>query len=170
EEGNDRGEAVGGAETAAGEPHAFLWTRGQGMGDLATSGAGASMALAINNHTAIVGGGGHAFLWTEQRGPVDLGTLGGRTSCANDINDAGCIVGVSQTAATDPRGLPVTRAFLRTPDGGMLDLGTLGGEHSSAAAVSEVVDGTVWVAGHSHAAAARIRAVLWAVRLGQDQP
>src|SRR5438132_2269089 len=83
--------------------------------------------------------------------------------CSSDL-------GVSQTAATDPRGLPVTRAFLRTPDGGMLDLGTLGGEHSSAAAVSEVVDGTVWVAGHSHDAAARIRAVLWAVRLGQDQP
>src|SRR2546427_526676 len=167
---NDRAEVVGFAETPGGQPRAFLWTVGEGMRDLGTLGASASMALAINNHTAIVGGSGHAFLWTEQLGTVDLGTLGGRTSCANDINDAGCIVGVSQTAATDPRGLPVTRAFLRTPDGGMLDLGTLGGEHSSAAAVSEVVDGTVWVAGHSHDAAARIRAVLWAVRLGQDQP
>ncbi len=163
---NDRGEVVGFAETPAGEPHPFLWTSAHGMRDLGTSGAGASMALAINNHTAIVGGGGHAFLWTEQRGTVDLGTLGGRTSCANDINDVGCVVGVSQTAATDARGLPVTRAFLRTADGRMLDLGTLGGEHSAAAAVSEEVDGTLWIVGHSHDAAARVRAVLWAVRLG----
>src|SRR2546430_4920176 len=140
---NDRAEVVGFAETPGGQPRAFLWTVGEGMRDLGTLGASASMALAINNHTAIVGGSGHAFLWTEQLGTVDLGTLDRKSTRPNDINDAGCIVGVSQTAATDPRGLPVTRAFLRTPDGGMLDLGTLGGEHSSAAAVSEVVDGTV---------------------------
>jgi len=163
---NDRGEVVGFAETAAGQPHAFLWTATNGMRDLGALGTAASMALAINNHTAIVGGSGHAFLWTERLGTVDLGTLGGRTSCAHDINDAGCVVGVSQTATTDGRGLPVTRAFLRTPDGQMLDLGTLGGEHSAAVAVSEPVDGAVWVVGHSHDAAARTRAVLWSVRLG----
>jgi probable HAF family extracellular repeat protein len=163
---NDRTEVVGFAETTAGQPHAFLWTASDGMRDLGTLGASASMALALNNRTAIVGGSGRAFLWTEQLGAVDLGTLGGRTSCASDINDAGCIVGVSQTGGTDARGLPVTRAFLRTPDGRMLDLGTLGGEHSSAAALSEEVGGTLWIAGHSHDAAARVRAVLWAVRLG----
>jgi hypothetical protein len=47
----------------------------------------------------------------------------------------------------------------------MLDLGTLGGEHSSAAAVAEEVDGTLLIAGHSHDDAARVRAVLWLVRL-----
>jgi len=87
------------------------------------------------------------------------------TSCANDVNDAGCIVGVSQTAETDRRGQPATRAFLRTPDGRLLDLGTLGGEHSSAAAIAEEVDGTLLIVGHSHDDAARVRAVLWIVRL-----
>ena len=163
---NDRTEVVGFAETTAGQPHAFLWTASDGMRDLGTLGASASMALALNNRTAIVGGSGRALIWTEQLGTVDLGTLGGRTSCASDINDAGCIVGVSQTGGIDARGLPITRAFLRTPDGRMLDLGTLGGEHSSAAALSEEVGGTLWIAGHSHDAAARMRAVLWAVRLG----
>ena len=142
------------------------------MVDLGTLGGATSIAHDVNDRGEVVGfaetpaGEPHAFLWTEQLGIVDLGTLGGRTSCANDINDVGCVVGVSQTAATDARGLPVTRAFLRTADGRMLDLGTLGGEHSAAAAVSEEVDGTLWIVGHSHDAAARVRAVLWAVRLG----
>ena len=97
---------------------------------------------------------------------VDLGTLGGRTSCANDVNDRGCIVGVSQTGGTDRRGQPITHAFLRTQDGGMLDLGTLGGEHSAAVAVSDEKGGILWIAGHSHDASARMRAALWAVRVG----
>src|SRR5204862_8184566 len=62
---NDRGEVVGFAETAAGQPHAFLWTATAGMRDLGALGTAASMALAINNHTAIVGGSGHAFLRAE---------------------------------------------------------------------------------------------------------
>ena len=170
---NDGGEVVGLAATPSGVPHAFLWTATDGMRDLGSLGAAASMALGINNRREVVGGSGHAFLWTEQRGMVDLGTLGGRTSCANDVNDSGYIVGVSQTGETDRRGLPVTHAFLRLPDGTMQDLGTLGdvgrggggGEHSSAAAISDEVDGTLWIAGHSHDSDARIRAVVWAVRL-----
>src|SRR3989442_12467363 len=98
---------------------------------------------------------------------VDLGTLGGRTSCPNDVNDLGYIVGVSQTDRTDAGGLPLTRAFLRMPDGSLLDLGTLGGNHSSAAAISEEAGGVLRIAGHSHDAAAAVRAVLWTVRLGE---
>jgi probable HAF family extracellular repeat protein len=162
---NDRGEVVGFAETRAGEPHAVLWTAGHGPRDLGTLGRPVSMGLAINNRGAVVGGSGHAFLWTDAAGLVDLGTLGGVTSCANDVNDSGFVVGVSQTAETDRRGQPVTRAFLRIPDGRMLDLGTLGGEHSSAAAISEEVDGALLIVGHSHDDAARVRAVLWMVRL-----
>ena len=163
---NDRGEVVGLAETTAGQPRAFLWTATDGMRDLGALGAAPSMALGINNRTEVVGGSGHAFLWTERAGMVDLGTLGGRTSCANAVNDLGCVAGVSQTGATDRRGLPVTHAFLRTPDGTLLDLGTLGGEHSAAAAVSEESGGTLWIAGHSHDAGAAVRAVLWSVDLG----
>jgi len=162
---NDRGEIVGFAETATGQAHAVLWTATHGPRDLGTLGGPVSMGLAINNRGEVVGGSGHAFLWTEQAGIVDLGTLGGVTSCANDVNDAGCIVGVSQTAETDRRGQPATRAFLRTPDGRLLDLGTLGGEHSSAAAIAEEVDGTLLIVGHSHDDTARVRAVLWIVRL-----
>src|SRR5438128_1115092 len=172
---NDGGEVVGLAATPSGVPHAFLWTATDGMRDLGSLGAAASMALGINNRREVVGGSGRAFLWTERTGMVDLGTLGGRTSCANDVNDSGYIVGVSQTGETDRRGLPVTHAFLRLPDGTMQDLGTLGdvgrggggggGEHSPAAAISDEVDGTLWIAGHSHDSDARIRAVVWAVRL-----
>ena len=162
---NDAGAVVGLAETSSRQPHAFLWTAADGMRDLGALGAAPSIALGINNRAEVVGGSGHAFLWTDKTGMVDLGTLGGRTSCANDVNDLGCIVGVSQTAATDARGFPVTRAFLRTPDGRMLALGTLGGEHSSAAAISEDDGGVVRIAGHSHDAAGAVRAVVWTVRL-----
>src|SRR6266699_2204680 len=162
---NDRGEAVGLAETETGAPRAFVWTATDGMRDLGTLGA-ASMALGINDRTEVVGGSGHAFLWTARGSMVDLGTLGGRTSCANAINEAGCIVGASQTGETDTRGLPVTHAFLRTPQGGMLDLGTLGGAHSAAVALTDEEGGTLWITGHSHDASGRMRAVLWAVRLG----
>lgn len=162
---NDQGEVVGLAETSGGQAHAFVWTARGGMRDLGTLGATVSMALGINNRSEIVGGSSRAFVWTERGGMVDLGTLGGRTSCANDVNDDGCIVGVSQTGETDRRGASVTHAFLRTSEGRMVDLGTLGGEHSSAAAIAEEEGGAVWIAGHSHDAAARICAVLWAVRL-----
>src|SRR5439155_24559439 len=43
---NDRAEVVGFAETPGGQPRAFLWTVGEGMRDLGTLGASASMALA----------------------------------------------------------------------------------------------------------------------------
>jgi len=163
---NDAGAAVGLTETRTGQPHAFLWTAVDGMRDLGALGAAPSIALGINNRAEVVGGSGHAFLWTARGGLVDLGTLGGRTSCANAINEAGCIVGASQTRETDARGLPVTHAFLRTPEGGMLDLGTLGGTHSAAVALTDEEGGTLWITGHSHDASGRMRAVLWAVRLG----
>src|SRR5205823_3121208 len=139
--------------------------------DLGTLGGNESEALAVNRpgqvagHSRVAGAPAkRAFFIPEPGRMVDLGTLGGATSIARDVNDRGEVVGFAETTAG--RGLPVTRAFLRTPDGQMLDLGTLGGEHSAAVAVSEPVDGALWVVGHSHDAAARTRAVLWSVRLG----
>src|SRR6266851_926729 len=169
---NRSGQVAGHSRVRGGSArHAFFLPEPGRMADLGSLGGATSIAHDVNDRGEVVGfaetatGQAHAVLWTDEAGMVDLGTLGGVTSCANDVNDAGCIVGVSQTAETDRRGQPATRAFLRTPDGRLLDLGTLGGEHSSAAAIAEEVDGTLLIVGHSHDDAARVRAVLWIVRL-----
>src|SRR5205823_1163243 len=184
---NDNGEIVGGGDTGFGDFHAYVLSAGTSF-DLGTLGGNESEALAVNRRGQVAGHSRsgaapakHAFVIAEPGTMIDLGTLGGATSIAHDLNDranainqAGCIVGASQTGDTDARGQPVTHAFLRTPDGGLLDLGTLGGEHSAALAVSEVIENVgaqhaaplLWIAGHSHDASARMRAALWAVRLG----
>src|SRR6266480_144484 len=43
---------------------------------------------------------------------------------------------------------------------------TPAGTHSAAVALTDEEGGTFWIAGHSHDASGRMRAVLWAVRLG----
>src|SRR5881396_2596804 len=43
---------------------------------------------------------------------------------------------------------------------------TLAGAHSAAVALTDEEGGTLWITGHSHDASGRMRAVLWAVRLG----
>jgi len=114
----------------------------------------------------VVGGAVTRSCGRTQAGMVDLGTLGGRTSCANDVNDLGCIVGVSQTDRTDARGLRSLARFSGCRTGALVDLGTLGGNQQLGAAISEEAGGVLRIAGHSHDAAAGVRAVLWTVRLG----
>jgi probable HAF family extracellular repeat protein len=51
---NERGEIVGGSNTATGELHSFLWTSASGMVDI-TPTARFSRAFAINNAGQVVG-------------------------------------------------------------------------------------------------------------------
>jgi probable HAF family extracellular repeat protein len=105
---NDLGEVAGGSQTADGNPHAFLWTKGTGMRDLGTLPGDffstAPCCQTINNKSQIVGfsipgplGSGRAFLW-QNNVMTDLNTLIPPNSpwylqAAQSINDAGEIVG-----------------------------------------------------------------------------
>ena len=103
---NDKGEVIGGANTADDQAfHAFLWKRGT-MTDLGTvAGDGCSFALSINSKGQVVGqsfecfgGAAHAFLW-EKGGPaIDLNTLvpagaGMTLTTATFIGEGGEITG-----------------------------------------------------------------------------
>jgi probable HAF family extracellular repeat protein len=93
---NDRGEAVGLTYPTW---HAALWREGTTV-DLGTLGGARSQAVAINEHSQIVGwsqtadGEQHAFLWEDGR-LVDLGAAAGAetSSTAVDINDRGQVLG-----------------------------------------------------------------------------
>ncbi|MCL5736797.1 MAG: hypothetical protein M1274_14670 [Actinobacteria bacterium] len=83
--------------TSYGPHYACLWERG--MVQILGSLGGNSVALAINNHSQIVGSSwtepgvtSHAFLW-ESGVMRDIGTLGGRFSEARDVNNVGQVVG-----------------------------------------------------------------------------
>ena len=98
---NNSSQVVGFAFTAAGMPHAFLWSRGD-MIDLGTLGGDQSVAYGINDAGEVVGysqdatGEFHAFVWTAKSGMVDLGTLpGGAISYAQQINVKGLTAGIA---------------------------------------------------------------------------
>jgi probable HAF family extracellular repeat protein len=115
---NDAREVVGAADTAAGQPHAFMFTvdaSGNVINrtDLGVLGGGYSYAYAINQNGAVVGTSDwRAFLW--QNGTLtDLDTVlpagsGWALHAAWAIDDTGRIAG-----AGTHNGQP--RAFLLTP-------------------------------------------------------
>jgi probable HAF family extracellular repeat protein len=100
---NRAGQAVGFADTADGDDHAFFYD-GKKMRDLGTLGGKISYASGMNNVGQVVGTAAladnyrRAFVYDAVHGMVNLGTLGGRSSAAVAINDAGTIVGASETA------------------------------------------------------------------------
>ena len=149
---NIAGKVVGGASTAGGQTHAFLWEGGP-MQDLGTFvGGNYSVATAINDVGQVIGtaytagGEEHAFFWDG--GPmIDLGTFGGPSSHAYDINDSGKVVGYATTATGEQH------AFL-WQGGVMKDLGTFGGSSSVAYAINAaglVVGGADTASGEMHA-------------------
>ncbi len=128
---------VGGAETADGKWHAFLWSEGA-MTDLGTLGGNESEAHAVSDgqELYVVGTSQmpdpcdpcvileRGFLWHNGT-MTEVGTLGGCASDAWGVSDSGVVVGASLTAEDD------WHAF-RWEAGTMTDLGTLGGDHSCA--------------------------------------
>jgi probable HAF family extracellular repeat protein len=158
---NNRGLAVGAADTATGARHAFaglgiLGVSPPSITDLGTLPAGkASAAFAVNNAGVIVGSADvdgraeHAVSWVNRK-IVDLGTLPhGRASSARAINDRGQIVGFSDS----PDGV---HAFLYA-GGAMRDLGTLGNDPSEASGINNRGE----VVGASNVTGSKRHAFLW---------
>lgn len=131
---NDGGQVVGGAQTANGVTHAFLWERGR-MTDLGSAGPDAiSIARAVNSVGQAVGessaphGPMHAFLWQRGRA-TDLGTLGGNYGAVNAINDQGQVVGQFSAPSGE-------RCAFRWKEGPVQTWDPLGGNLVSARAIN----------------------------------
>lgn len=128
---------VGEASLSGTVSHAFSWTALSGIRDLGTLGGPRSAAVAINDHSEIVGwsatgsSGRHAFFMTIGQTMIDLGVpQGGIESEATDISDDGTVVGKWLTAEGE------TRPFAWTQADGMRDLAAPGFVHTEATAVN----------------------------------
>jgi probable HAF family extracellular repeat protein len=134
---SDDGLVVGSSLTAAGENHAFAWSRQSGMIDIGRLGSD-SWAEKIGGKNTAIGQGyaasgfRHALAWTRKDGRVDLGTLGGDSSYANAVSDSGAVVGGSWTA-----GNASWTAFAWSPQSGMMSLDSPNGGRSEAIATND---------------------------------
>lgn len=127
---NQRGDVVGGSDTADDHRHAFLYSGSGPMKDLGTLGGSISFAAAINNRGDIAGNSTNgkkmdrAFRYSAGQ-MQDLGSLSGLFSHGTDINNTGVVVGWSSSGSG-------AHAFRYRGPGPMEDLGTLGGTQSAA--------------------------------------
>ncbi|ODR81278.1 hypothetical protein BG842_05320 [Haladaptatus sp. W1] len=110
-------------------PHAFLWSKAEGMQDLGTLSDSVSRATDINSHCTVVGSSvvteyieteyfgrverhpSHAFQWSENGGMRDIGSSS-FDSEATAINERGDIVGTRHYWGTD-----TTEGFVKWGDG-----------------------------------------------------
>jgi len=138
---NDRGEVTGGAATADGWQHAFIYRDGA-MIDLGTLRAdryvgGSSIGADINNRGEVAGqadtedGSIHAVRYADGLAK-DLGTLGGTYSSGYAINEKGQVAGISYL--TDDAEY---HAFRYSRSSGMSDLGTLGDSYSTGDGIND---------------------------------
>jgi probable HAF family extracellular repeat protein len=172
---NNRGEAVGFAETTVEDPNcvppqvldleAVIW--GPRPNEIRTlpplPGDAISAALAINDFGQVAGCSGHcggvvfqtcnhAVLW-QNGSVINLGSLGGAfNNVALDMNEIGEVAGISDLAADT-----TTHGFF-WKDGHMIDLGTLPGDNLSLAFGT---NNRAQVVGQSCDPSGNCRAFLW---------
>jgi probable HAF family extracellular repeat protein len=161
----DQGQVVGECHTDDTERCGFVWTRAEGISELATVGPDGAAAYGVNTHGQIVGimyAYQHACLWPPDGEVIDLGTLVGGNSIALDINSSGHVVGMSTGSVILP--IPPELAFIWTPGGGMTGLGTLV-EPSPGDSRAEAINDLGQVVGYSTSpeieADGQWRAFLW---------
>lgn len=173
---NNRGQAVGYAETGTQDPSCIapqvfdwegvIWGPKQGEIHVLLPLAGDSVGagIAINDEGQVVGGSGicapvsgtislHAVLW-QDGSPIDLGSLGGAVNNAGTgINNKHQVIGFSDLA-----GDIIEHAFLWSEETGIQDLGALPGDFSSSAFG---INNQGQVVGQSCDQSGNCRAVLW---------
>ena len=122
---NDHGQIVGTAEGPAGQYHAFLWDRKNGLKDLSVG-----VCNDINNAAQIAGtmrgpnGSQQAFFWDPNDGRRMLCSLGVAGSAAVALNSKGQVVGTLYPDLNRPPGtsLAIRKAFIWDKTRGMREL------------------------------------------------
>jgi probable HAF family extracellular repeat protein len=173
---NNRGQAVGMAETITRDPtckggtqvlqfEPAIWENGRVRALRMAHGDSSGLAVAINDSGQIIGSSGgcgtgrpgttaHALLWQNSAwAPVDLGTLGGTTgNRPQNINSRGQVVGFANLPGDE-----IFHAWL-WQHGKMIDLGTLPGDTYS---IAEGINDRGQVVGFSCDADFNCRAFFW---------
>ncbi|WP_435158401.1 hypothetical protein [Haladaptatus sp. DFWS20] len=126
---NRGGYVVGFSQRGDLVPHAFMWSKAEGMQDLGTLSDSVSRATDINGHCTVVGASRvtdiwerdtgtqteiypeHAIRWSRGEGMRDIYSSGEQNTVATAINDRGDIVGTLHYWGTD-----ATEGFVKWGD------------------------------------------------------